>query len=354
MPSLSKLASFYANHPSESAPEVGVYIGLLLFFMIGSIVAVVVTTSKSSYKELLIAGIMAPAMITNIMQGSNEDPTSSPDMAHMTEGIEFSLMGVAHAAETVVADFDAVEGRSITLYLLSPGLGRKERAKTAVKVLFRGDESDQDAEFLASEGLQVFNVPDDVTGIRISAGGASTELEIPRAQPVVVDAQLTVIGKRDFLWVLGAKRQLRLSITASVRDVISISEELTDPLLGTWTIERWKQQEWKIGSALAPRRTRVTGDLVVQKKTAESTYQGVVTFYLDNQARVIENVEISMEDDEVSMIGTVVEGKEKWTDDHFSLRLDGNTLSGRARDDQPGSSFVTFVKTATQGTNQER
>lgn len=67
LPTLSKLASTYVAAPLTPMPELGMYLGLLLFFIIGVILCLGFGISEN--REALLVGIAAPAIITNVISG---------------------------------------------------------------------------------------------------------------------------------------------------------------------------------------------------------------------------------------------------------------------------------------------
>ena len=68
-PTIAKLASYYSTQWGAPPPELGVLIAMLLFALLGGIVAIAVGSQE--IKAAIIAGIAAPGIVTNIISGQN-------------------------------------------------------------------------------------------------------------------------------------------------------------------------------------------------------------------------------------------------------------------------------------------
>ncbi len=113
---------------------------------------------------------------------------------------------------------------------------------------------------------------------------------------------------------------------------------LREPLTGIWLIDRWQSPARGV--------SETSGTLTVGSQKENGQFDGVFTFFLEGRQKVIEEVVIDVQEDRVSMKGTVIEGREIWTDDTFKLAFEGpNVLRGTVTgsgDSRP--TRVTLIK----------
>lgn len=115
-----------------------------------------------------------------------------------------------------------------------------------------------------------------------------------------------------------------------------------ESMAGIWIIDRWKSP--------ASRGPSTNGTLTVGSQREDGKYDGVFTFFLDGKEKIIEEVVIIVDDDRVTMEGTVIEGHDLWTDDNLNLTFTApNVLSGTvtSRSDRTATR-VTLVKSANR------
>ena len=96
-PTIAKLASFYTTNPAGGLPQLGTYIGLALFGILGAIIAV--GFGAKELKAAIVAGIAAPGLVTNIVAGSTA-AANNPGGAQQQAMLESILISPAYAQET--------------------------------------------------------------------------------------------------------------------------------------------------------------------------------------------------------------------------------------------------------------
>jgi hypothetical protein len=115
-----------------------------------------------------------------------------------------------------------------------------------------------------------------------------------------------------------------------------------ESMAGIWIIDRWKSP--------ASRGPSTNGTLTVGSQREDGKYDGVFTFFLEGKEKIIEEVVIIVDDDRVTMEGTVIEGRDLWTDDNLNLTFTApNVLSGTvtSRSDRTATR-VTLVKSSNR------
>jgi len=70
LPTLSRVGATFLNNPASPLPQYGICLGLLIFFVIGAVLAV--AFGERSLRQALVIGISAPAIITSISTGVSE------------------------------------------------------------------------------------------------------------------------------------------------------------------------------------------------------------------------------------------------------------------------------------------
>lgn len=213
MPTLCRLASTYATDPGANPPGLGVYIGLLLFFAIGSILAG--AFSESDLKKAFIIGVSAPGIITNIASGVSD---ASSDQAKLYNGI----VNTAYAAEVPVPNSlppaqNSNQPKKITINTYSKGgtnndmqhnflvaVKNKNREERIVGMF--GEQSYNSNS--TNKNNNFFNLPIGTTEIVIYAKGFTKVISVPNKEFSTATIALIfyVQTKNDFLWSIGAKR----------------------------------------------------------------------------------------------------------------------------------------------------
>lgn len=203
-PTLSHLAGFYSTKPGDPLPEIGVYIGLGLFALLGAIIAA--GFGAREVRAAIIAGIAAPAIVTNVATGA----TAEARRAQAQPVVVGSLLGVAAAhAQSLPANAITQEmyrsNRLVTVTPLIEGGVPSKLDLEIVAIIGAGGDgpSEVDLGQLQTQAAQTLVLPEGTTALEI--GG--TQIDLP-PDATAVDARIatTPTLKGDLLWALGGRR----------------------------------------------------------------------------------------------------------------------------------------------------
>jgi len=214
MPTLCKLASTYATNPDTDPPRLGLYIGLLLFFVIGSILAS--AFSEADLKKAFIIGVSAPGIITNISAGVSE--------AYDKEAKLYDrIVSTAYAAEIeapnnmppvqntnpprkIIVDTYSKGGSSNeTQYNFMVAVKDQNRQERIVGIF--GEQTNK-SNSRNNKINNSFELPTNAKEIVIYAKGFTKVIPVPNNQFTTAKIALVFYAqtKNDFLWAIGAKR----------------------------------------------------------------------------------------------------------------------------------------------------
>lgn len=216
-PTIAKLASFYTTNPAGGMPQLGTYIGLGLFAVLGAIIAV--SFGAKELKAALVAGIAAPGLVTNIVAGSTAGATGA------TQGQQQALMHgmfVSVAYAQVAEDDFTVEPlpgyRGLRVLTLNPVFDGPVPTDGQVEFRFI-DESGVALRgggvILPDEQGLVVPVPDGAVAIAIGA----TTTPLPAGDDTLdITIRTAPSLGGDLLWALGAARSFTvqdIAVTAN-------------------------------------------------------------------------------------------------------------------------------------------
>lgn len=217
-PMVSKLASSYTVNPGQPLPEAGIYIGLVLFALLGAIVSL--GFGAAEVRAAIVAGIAAPAIVTNVVAGAQKDggaPAAEPPQTAWYE-----VIGAAHAQTTpqdpVVFVPVTEQILNITPSIVGGGLPKGG----VIPFEWVADGAVMPANPALPNVIDLRTqtgivVPEGATAIRIN-GSELTLLDLEEAGNIVsvtVQTQATVVG--DLKWALGGQRSYQVeSVTLSV------------------------------------------------------------------------------------------------------------------------------------------
>lgn len=199
-PTLVKLASYYSTTAGAEMPEASAYIGLGLFAFIGAIVAI--GFDAPDLRSALVAGISAPALITNILAGANGDGSAVRANPQQQTSL-FIAAAYAQEAPNVVAEI----GNGGRLLTLNTNTAEEAEGNVSINYIF----INEDGAFLPVGGSLPANaqsvdilIPNGAA--QISINGFTYDLTETEDQlQVIIEANPTFGG--DLLWALGAQRQ---------------------------------------------------------------------------------------------------------------------------------------------------
>ncbi len=204
LPTAAKLATTYTTAPHTPPPELGLLYGLALFAAIGAILAYAL--SETNVRQALILGIAAPGVITNIVAGANSTKLGSP--LSLYDVIPFAS-AVAQASSNWRAPKAPTDSKTLTLRAQTKNGDSWSNENLPVSVTFvLPDGTSMAPSALVPIGqLQHVVIPTQATAVRFSAGHMSRLLELESLPSAAIDIEVTVKGKNDFLWSLGARRE---------------------------------------------------------------------------------------------------------------------------------------------------
>ncbi len=200
-PTLAKLAASFSANPAQDMPALGVYIGIALFAVLGAIVALGFGTTE--VKAAIVAGIAAPAIVTNVISGvSDKSPENQQAALYELVAPAYAQSGtliLAQASGAVVTVVPNVSGGDATqveplYYWWTNSTGRIDNGDGVLNPI-----SEQAlAVPRGATALVVNGEAIDISGIAQTGGTVD----------LMVTATPTFGG--DLKWALGGNRQLAI------------------------------------------------------------------------------------------------------------------------------------------------
>lgn len=198
-PTIARLASFYSTNPGSDMPQLGVYLAMGLFAILGAFIAV--GFGADEVKAAIVAGIAAPGLVTNIVAGANSGGPGTPGADVVALSL-FAAPAFAQQVETESALTNTT--RTITL---TPTFTGPAPTQNQVEYRFVTDTGT----FLPGGGVLV---PEE-DGVAVPVPEGATNLAIGATITPLPDdstaAQITIqtapsLGG-DLVWALGGQRR---------------------------------------------------------------------------------------------------------------------------------------------------
>lgn len=229
LPTVSRLASTYVTDPSTPMPQLGLFFGLGLFFIIGSVLTY--AFSESNIRQAFIIGVCAPGIITNIVAGVQDAKIKQTSTGY------FSIFSSAYAQET-----NGVGGPFISHQYLDPVLILNNR------VVSGSDWDESRTSYVVSSVLsngaviplgafpsgnfnQELRIPQNSKGLQLKVGNYYTTVNLPDKPYSSVRVASNIAytgGKNDFIWAMGGRRESVLrSFSAEVLEVNLIDDSVS-------------------------------------------------------------------------------------------------------------------------------
>lgn len=204
LPTAAKLATTYTTAPDTPVPGVGLVYGLLLFAVIGAVLAYAL--SETNVRQALVLGIAAPGVITNIVAGANHPRPVS--MGALLDAIPFATAS-AQTGPGIKSPAAAPVVKALSLRPVTRNGDAWSNANLPVSVTFilPDGTSSAPAAFVPIGQVQKIPVPNQATAVRFTAGQMSREVDLSALPTETLDIEVTVKGKNDFFWALGARRE---------------------------------------------------------------------------------------------------------------------------------------------------
>jgi sporulation protein YlmC with PRC-barrel domain len=270
IPTISRLASTYVTDPTTPLPEPGLYFGLFLFFIIGSVLAV--AFSETNLRQAFIIGVCAPGIITNIVAGVNDakSATQTVDLFRMRSissayaqtqtSASTTLAGSANEADTNSIQIPAQKKILIKSQLVGASSWDEENISIYLAVIGKDGSRKSMYRFPAIKGNIEIRIPEESSAIYISASGSATKIQLPENDysEAVIHTHIVVEGKNDFLWALGAKRRPRVVSLSS--DLVYVKRTKPGVTLRELLGEPVKMADGKIVGSLEEIKIGSTGE----------------------------------------------------------------------------------------------
>lgn len=207
LPTAAKLATTYTTAPETPLPGMGLFIGLLLFAVIGGVLAYAL--SETNVRQALVLGIAAPGVITNIVAGASH--VRGGELQALVEVLPLpaAVAQAAPAAPARVAPPVAQAPRTFTLrpYTRNGDAWSNENLPVSVTFVLPDGTSTARAALVPIGQTQVIVVPPVATAVRFSAGQMTRDVDVGSLPADTVNLEVSVKGKNDFFWALGARRE---------------------------------------------------------------------------------------------------------------------------------------------------
>ena len=204
-PTIAKLAGSYSSNPLQDVPALGVFIGLALFAFLGGVIAL--GFGSNEVKAAIVAGIAAPAIVTNVISGAQEkDP-----------GAELALLNFVPAAYaegpvlgTPITRFAGQPQGFVTVRPTVVGGSPLQVGTLNYAWMRNGVVIADSAGELRASYAQSLAVPFGATELTVA--GQTISVQDVLSEGGVVD--VTVFAKAtfggDLRWALGGQRQLQV------------------------------------------------------------------------------------------------------------------------------------------------
>ncbi|MDE4134490.1 hypothetical protein PXK00_15325 [Phaeobacter sp. QD34_3] len=212
-PTVAKLAATYTTHPETSPPAVGLYFGLALFAILGGIIARGFSTPE--VKAALVAGIAAPAIVTNALTGATDPDSHSSSL--VTASIESqdirgsSWIAAAHAQTPAPSPMDptTVLGAETTVEV-TPVVRGGQPNQSGLPFSWHTENDQEIHGQISLQAPQQLAIPPGANSLSIL--GAEMTIEQLQQQQNRLDIEITTsptLGG-DLLWALGGKRSYQI------------------------------------------------------------------------------------------------------------------------------------------------
>lgn len=244
LPTIAKLAGNYVASSNPVLPNIGLYLGLALFFALGAAVAFMM--KEQDARKAMILGIAAPGIITNMLAGASQvAPSQSAASEDAGSWLGISTAHAQAASETSpqLTIVPVVKGADI----------RYASAQVTLEFVTR-DKQVLSKSVIDPRMTTTLTVPDGAYAVRAQSAGKSGDTKLPPSPYTSADLLLEVEFSRrsDFLWALGSTSR------AKVDDVDVAIANVRQP---------------ELASALVPEQSLKAGTEVV---TVDGTRVGVV------------------------------------------------------------------------------
>ncbi|MGF7006698.1 hypothetical protein [Aminobacter sp. BE322] len=200
LPTIANMASTYVAAPATNLPEIGLYLGVLLWAIVGGGVAL--TNTGYEARQAIFAGVAAPAILVNIVAGAT---------GKQVEGASLELFSPAYAQTPDGANIllDALSApKVVVLPTVKGGIPNSVSLAVSAEVTKDGQTEIVDIGAIKDLGSETtLVVPPGTSQVLIDGKPVSTTGEL-----TTIDLSVTTAPSAggDLLWALGAPRRFSI------------------------------------------------------------------------------------------------------------------------------------------------
>ncbi|WP_432283399.1 hypothetical protein SLT36_15325 [Aminobacter sp. BA135] len=202
LPTLANMASTYVSVPATPMPEYGIYLGLLLWAVVGGGVAL--TNTSYEARQAIFAGVAAPAILLNIVAGATSQ-----------SGVEkaAAMFGLSAHAEDIQVNTGGLDAAKQWALVVSPSVsgGIPARVSLPVTAEVKKDgkiETVTIGEITDLRSPTAFTLPAGAAQVFVSGEAVATTGTFTA---VDLDVKTAPSAGGDLFWALGAPRRFNIT-----------------------------------------------------------------------------------------------------------------------------------------------
>jgi len=228
-PTISKLGSHYYAHWDASPPGMGVFLALLFFAMLGSIIAIaVIPRNTRNIGAAVLAGIAAPGIVTNVMSEQNFDPKGTSQQQETVQeqnghlflfGIRTAIADSHSTSLTTASEPTANVAQRIQVWTATdshPGIWYDANAQIPeIPIVARVPQEGAFSEIVIGKipllnAKAEFTIPSGATEISVD----DQVFDISNLESITVNSIAKPRGGLldEFLWAIGQKRKYNIDV----------------------------------------------------------------------------------------------------------------------------------------------
>lgn len=210
-PTIARLAATYSTNPEGPPPELGFWIGVACFAILGAIIAMGIGSKE--VKAAIFAGIAAPGIVTNVVAGhtAGQQPVEVIQQSLLEDRAVPFMFGIstAHAQLRPVVDGSAASLQRRPIAITPQITGGVPKGAVDVFANMPSDGGDvavRVGTIYLNLGTQNLEVPTKATSLTLA------DQTVPISGQFAVDIAIqTAPGfGSDLIWALGGERQFNV------------------------------------------------------------------------------------------------------------------------------------------------
>lgn len=198
LPTASKLAATYSTNPTTPLPDPAILLAIFIYALTGATICYV--ERPPNLRKSLILGIVAPGLLTNLIQGTTDPKINEYTRAQAISGIIVS--------SAFAADKRNINSELKKITIISRGdADNNLRSKEQIDVFVIDNEVFKKVGSIKNDGISTIEIPELSDTIVVRSDKAESEIKIPEGSfSVEVTTKTEPSMFNDFLWGLGADR----------------------------------------------------------------------------------------------------------------------------------------------------